>query len=62
MVNTLPAPQNLVTDAWVKASWEAFLALGDRPYEGMNITGVMGLTEPQKVALIALGAVENGSV
>ncbi|BAU41661.1 NB-ARC domain-containing protein [Leptolyngbya sp. O-77] len=34
----------------------------DRPYEGMNITGVMGLTEPQKAALIALGAVENGSV
>lgn len=31
MVNTLPAPQNLVTDEWVKASWEAFLALGDRP-------------------------------
>ncbi|MBF2086286.1 Uma2 family endonuclease [Thermoleptolyngbya sp. C42_A2020_037] len=31
MVNTLPAPQNLVTDAWVKASWETFLALGDRP-------------------------------
>ncbi|MBW4695609.1 MAG: Uma2 family endonuclease [Lyngbya sp. HA4199-MV5] len=31
MVNTLPVPQNLVTDTWVKASWEEFLALGDRP-------------------------------
>jgi Uma2 family endonuclease len=31
MVNTLPVPQNLVTDTWVRASWEEFLALGDRP-------------------------------
>ncbi|PSB16732.1 hypothetical protein C7B76_11145 [filamentous cyanobacterium CCP2] len=28
----------------------------DRPYEGMNITGVQGLTEAQKATLIALGA------
>ena len=27
-----------------------------RPYEGMNITGVTGLTEGQKGALINLGA------
>ncbi len=31
---------------------------GDRPYEGMNITGVIGLTEAQKATLSALGAVE----
>jgi WD40 repeat protein len=30
-----------------------------RPYEGMNITGVTGLTEAQKASLIALGAVES---
>ncbi|HEY9666185.1 MAG TPA: NB-ARC domain-containing protein [Coleofasciculaceae cyanobacterium] len=30
----------------------------ERPYEGMNITGTVGLTEAQKVALKALGAVE----
>lgn len=30
----------------------------DRPYERMNITGVTGLTEAQKGALKALGAVE----
>lgn len=30
-----------------------------RPYEGMNITGVTGLTEAQKATLKALGAVEN---
>jgi WD40 repeat protein/transcriptional regulator with XRE-family HTH domain len=31
----------------------------DRPYERMNITGVTGLTEAQRTALRALGAVEN---
>jgi WD40 repeat protein len=31
----------------------------DRPYEGMNITGVTGLTESQKTTLRALGATEN---
>ncbi|MEG3840746.1 NACHT domain-containing protein [Microcoleus sp. herbarium14] len=31
----------------------------DRPYEGMNITGVTGLTEAEKSTLKALGAVEN---
>jgi WD40 repeat protein/DNA-binding SARP family transcriptional activator len=30
------------------------------PYEGMNITGVTGITEAQKEALKALGAVEAG--
>jgi len=30
----------------------------DRPYEGMNITRVTGLTEAQKAMLKALGAVE----
>jgi WD40 repeat protein len=30
----------------------------DRPYEGMNITGVTGLTDAQKLTLKALGAVE----
>jgi WD40 repeat protein len=30
-----------------------------RPYDGMNITGVKGLTEAEKATLKALGAVEN---
>jgi WD40 repeat protein len=30
-----------------------------RPYEGMNITGVTGLTDAQKGTLKALGAVES---
>lgn len=31
----------------------------DRPYEGMNITGVTGITDAQKATLKALGAVEG---
>ena len=31
----------------------------DRPYEGMNIAGVTGLTAAQREALLALGAVER---
>ena len=31
----------------------------DRPYERMNITGVIGLTEAQRATLKALGAVED---
>jgi len=31
---------------------------GLRPYEGMNITGVKGLTAAQKEGLKALGAIE----
>lgn len=31
----------------------------DRPYEGINITGVKGLTEAQKATLKALGAIEH---
>jgi WD40 repeat protein len=30
---------------------------GDRPYEGMNIAGVTGITEAQKATLCALGAI-----
>lgn len=33
----------------------------DRPYEGMNITGVTGITEAQKITLKTLGAVEQGA-
>ena len=36
---------------------ETFYAKG--PYAGMNITGVTGISEAQKAALIALGAVEG---
>jgi len=32
----------------------------NKPYEGMNITGVTGLTDAQRTTLKALGAVEDG--
>jgi WD40 repeat protein len=31
----------------------------DRPYEGMNITGIVGVTEAQKTTLKMLGAIEH---
>ncbi len=34
----------------------------DRPYERLNITGIRGLTEAQKITLRALGAIEGTSV
>ena len=37
---------------------ECITTLADRPYEGMNIKKVTGLTEAQKASLKALGAVE----
>ena len=44
---------------WHTQSGECLRTLrADRPYERMNITGVTGLTEVQKAALRALGAIE----
>jgi hypothetical protein len=31
----------------------------DRPYEGMNITSITGITDAQKATLKELGAVEQ---
>jgi len=31
MVNIIPAPQNLVTDAWVRATWEEYVLIVARP-------------------------------
>jgi WD40 repeat protein/transcriptional regulator with XRE-family HTH domain len=35
------------------------MILHDRPYERLNITGIRGFTDAQKVTLRALGAIEN---
>lgn len=44
---------------WSTQSGECIRTLrGERPYERMNITGVTGLSEVQKVALRTLGAIE----
>ena len=45
---------------WDVKTGECLKTLTDRPYEGMNITGVTGLTEAEKVMLKTLGAVEDG--
>ncbi|MBF2027943.1 MAG: WD40 repeat domain-containing protein [Oscillatoriales cyanobacterium C42_A2020_001] len=45
---------------WSIGTGECLMTLKtDRPYEGMNITGAIGLSDAQKVSLRALGAVEN---
>ena len=45
---------------WDTQSWECIRTLQpDRPYEGMNISGVTGLTGAQIATLKALGAVED---
>jgi predicted NACHT family NTPase len=47
---------------WDLKTGECLKTLTDRPSEGMNITGVTGLTETEKASLKALGAVEDGDV
>jgi WD40 repeat protein len=44
---------------WDTQTGACVATLLDRPYERMNITGATGLTEAQKAALRALGAVEE---
>ncbi|MFE1744556.1 NB-ARC domain-containing protein [Coleofasciculus sp. H7-2] len=53
------AGQDEMIKLWDVATGECLNTLrSERPYEGMNITGVTGLTDAQKAALKALGAVE----
>ena len=45
---------------WEWQTGQLLLALrSDRPYERMNINGVTGITEAQRVSLKALGAIEE---
>lgn len=45
---------------WQAQTYECLHTLrAERPYEGMNITGVTGISEAQKSALVLLGAVEK---
>jgi WD40 repeat protein len=47
---------------WDPLTWECLRVVRTpRPYEGMDITGVTGLTDAQKVTLKRLGAIEDGS-
>jgi WD40 repeat protein len=45
---------------WDVLTGECLKTLKNRPYEGMNITRVRGLTAAEKATLKALGAVEDG--
>jgi WD40 repeat protein len=45
---------------WEVASGASLRTLrGDRCYERMNITGLTGVTDAQRAAMLALGAVEE---
>jgi WD40 repeat protein len=45
---------------WNTETGECFDILSSpRPYEGMNITGVTGITEAQRMVLLSLGAIED---
>lgn len=44
---------------WDIRTAQCLHTLTDRPYEGMNITGVKGLTEAEAATLKALGAIEH---
>jgi WD40 repeat protein len=44
---------------WDVTSGECLNTIDNKPYAGMNITNVKGLTSTEKVSLQALGAVEN---
>ena len=44
---------------WDIQTGECIKKLINKPYAGMNITGVKGLTEAEKAALKALGAIEH---
>jgi WD40 repeat protein/DNA-binding XRE family transcriptional regulator len=57
---------SVVGGSEVEASWRVGASppptatlIGERPYEGMNITKAQGLTEVQKQSLLALGAVDD---
>jgi WD40 repeat protein len=46
---------------WETATSRAVRTLrSPRPYEGLNITGISGLTDVQKISLFALGAIDTG--
>lgn len=63
MVNTLPAPQNLVTDSWIEASWEEYLPLADDPnYEAGRCYYDDGWMRIEMAALGPLHGRENSIV
>lgn len=48
-----------IIKVWDIQSSECLKTVSHKPYEGMNITDIKGLTEAEKSILEALGAVED---
>jgi len=57
----LSASEDRTIICWNARTGECVNRVRNRLYEGMNITGITGLTEAQKATLRALGAVEDSS-
>jgi len=59
--NLTKVQETVVRQTWAELPYDeiAHTLRTPRPYEGMNIAGVAGLTEAQKSTLKALGAVEG---
>jgi hypothetical protein len=47
---------------WDIKTGECLKTLSEKPYEGMNITGITGITEAEKATLKTLGAIEDGAL
>jgi Uma2 family endonuclease len=63
MVDTLPIPQNLVTDTWVETSWEEYTLLADNPvYEAGRCYYDDGWMRIEMAALGPLHGRENSIV
>ncbi|PHJ61571.1 hypothetical protein VF14_09170 [Nostoc linckia z18] len=58
--NLISGSRDETIKVWDIKSSECLKTLDNKPYAGMNITGVKGLTEAEKATLKALGAVEDG--
>jgi WD40 repeat protein len=51
------------TRLWSRQTWECIKILrNDKPYGGMNITGITGVTEVQKATFKTLGAYEEAKM
>ena len=62
MKNVVSGSGDQTIKVWDIEKGKCLKTLINRPYEGMNITGVKGLSEAEKATLRALGAVEDNHV
>jgi WD40 repeat protein/transcriptional regulator with XRE-family HTH domain len=58
--NVASASDDGTTRLWNRQTWECIKILrNDKPYDGMNMTGITGVTEVQKATFKTLGAYEE---